>query len=554
MTDKRFRSAKWIGLLVLALVLIVTAGCQALGGVDFNAMLKQTLKVTSYESNQKLEMKLLVNNDSLAELPKEEQELFNLISNISVQLDNTKTSKNGELSAEGKLSLGEKTIGFKLAMDQKLVSLNLDGAKKPIVIHLPQPEAGAAGAASTTAASQESLTETGMKMLDSISGFTIDNLPNPTHLSVDAGQDTINGESVIGMKIHAELTGTELLDWMKSYIDALLKDQEGMKSMITGVYEALASQADALQSSGAAAEVESIFGSLPEEDESANQIDQAIAEITDMLTQASEELKTTDPEDQKVVDGIFTKDTYVKGDVFVDSKLDIRKSVIEASIKPDLTALDEMTAADQAAGSDDEDAINVIQADRSDIPFEGVWFRMTTERWNVNGDVVPVKPEAPAGAFDMDQAGNMQGYDVLRQFEPNSVVYGLLHNQLHISKQAVSLDLNYSRPAPILTPAGVTLVPMRAVAESLGAKISKDASGKLHVIDPATNGDIVLKVGSSSVVVNGKTEKWSFPPTVVNGTTYVPARPFIAALKGSLSWEKSYFGDGNMIVITREPV
>lgn len=553
MTLKRFRSAKWLGLLVLTLVLIVTAGCQALGGVDFNAMLKQTLKVTSFESNQKLEMKLLVDNKALTEMPKEEQELYKLISSISVELDNAKTSKTGELSAEGKLSLGEKAIGFKLAMDQKLVSLNLDGAKKPIIIHLPQSEEGMTGGAA--AAAPESLTEAGMKLLDSVSGFTIDNLPNPTHLSVDPGQDTINGESVIGMKVHAELTGTELLDWVKSYIDALLKDKDGLKAMVTGVYETVASEADALQSSGAAAEVESIFGSLPEEDHSAEEIDQAVGEITDMLTQASDGLKPTDQEDQKVIDGILGNDTYVKGDVFVDSKLDIRKAVIEASIKPDLAALDEVTSKDEGAASDVGEEDDFSEAPpQSDTPFEGVWIRMTTERWNINGDVVPVKPEAPVGSFDIEQTDNMQGYDVLRQFEPNSVVYGLLHNQLHISKQVVSLDTNYSRPAPILTPAGVSLVPMRAVAESLGGTISKDANGKLHVVDPATGTTIIMKVGSGNVVVNGKTVKWSFPPTVVNGTTYVPARPFVAALQGSLSWEKSYFGDGGMLVITREPV
>ncbi|SEO18020.1 copper amine oxidase N-terminal domain-containing protein [Paenibacillus sp. OV219] len=548
MTARRL-STKWVGLLLLSLVLIITAGCQALGGVDFNAMLKQSLKVTSFESKETIELKLLLKDEALKQLTKEDQELINLISHLTLQLDNVRTSKSGDVSAAGKLLLGDKEIGFNIAIDQKLVALNLEGAKEPIIIHLPEveEEAVATGPVGAAGAAPENLAETGMKMMDSLSGFTINNLPNPTHLSVDAGQDNVNGESVIGMKIHAELTGKELWDWIKSYIDALLKDQEGLKAMLTGVYEALASQEDALQSMGA----ESIFGSLPEKEDSADQIKQAVDEITQMLTETSDELKKAEQENKDLIDGIFNDGTYVLGDVFIDSKLDIRKSVIEASIKPNLTEL--AARPDAAADEEDEDVL-AVQDELDEMPFEGVWVKITTERWNVNGDVVPVKPTATAESFDVEQLNKMQGYDVLRQFEPNSVVYGLLHNQLHVSKQAVSLDMKYSNLTPIVTPAGITIVPLRVVAESLGASVMKDASGKLVVVDPATHTTIALKVGSSNAVVNGKTVKWSFPPTIVNGTTYVPARPFVAALHGSLSWEDSYYGDWHTLVISREPV
>ncbi|AZN40095.1 copper amine oxidase N-terminal domain-containing protein [Paenibacillus albus] len=549
MRTRRF-STKWIGLLLLSLVLIITAGCQALGGVDFNAMLKQTFKVTSLESKETIELKLLLKDAALEKLPKEEQELIKLISHITLQLDNVKTSQSGDMSAAGKLVLGDKEIGFNLAIDQKLVAINLEGAKNPIVIHIPEGEdiaASKAEAGAAGAAAPESLTESGKKVIDALTGFTINNLPNPTHLSVDAGQDNINGESVTGMKIHAELTGKELWNWIKSYIDALLKDKEGLKAMLTGVYEALASQADALQSTGA----ESIFGSLPEEDDSAGQIKEAVDEITQMLTETSDELKKAEQDNKELIDGIFNNGTYVKGDVFIDSKLDIRKSVIEAAIKPDLAKINAVTAA--ADGEDDEDVL-AVQDELDEMPFEGVWVKISSERWNVNGDVVPVKPGVSPDSFDMEQLNRMQGYEVLRQFQPNSVIYGLLHNQMHISKQTVNLDMKYSQLAPIVTPAGVTLIPLRVVAGALGASVTKDANGKLIVYDPATKTKLALKVGSSNAVVNGNAVKWSFPPTIVNGTTYVPARPFVAALHGSLKWENSYYGDWRMLVISREPV
>ena len=85
-------SKKAVSLLLLAIMLIVVAGCQAMGGVDFNQMLKQAVKVTSFEGNETFEFKLLLKDDALKDIPAEEAELLDLVSNIKLQLNDMKVS------------------------------------------------------------------------------------------------------------------------------------------------------------------------------------------------------------------------------------------------------------------------------------------------------------------------------------------------------------------------------------------------------------------------------------------------------------------------------
>ncbi|RAP75375.1 copper amine oxidase N-terminal domain-containing protein [Paenibacillus montanisoli] len=532
------------GLLLLALIVAIMAGCQALGGVDFNAMLKQSLKVTSYEGSQTVEFKLLPKEDALKEASKEEKALFDLIAAVKLELHHVKIAKDGAMSADGKLSLGAKSIAFKAEMDAKLAVIDLEEAKRPIKFRM----AAAAGAGAAPEAEAQ-FTETLKQMSDAASGFAIDNLPNPAHLTVVPGQAQIGGENVGGMKIHAELKGEELFDWVKSYVDALLADKEGLKAVLIELQKLVESQTEGLQSTGA----ESIFGSLPAGEPDTQSVEEAADGVVQLLTEIKDGMAKAEKENQAELRSLFANNTYVKGDLFIDSKLDIRQSVIEASIKPDLEALE--AAATKEADGDEPGSIaeNAMgQLDES-VPFEGIWIKVTSDRWNVNGDVKPVKPNPPRLAIDGDRIAEMQGYEVLRLFKPDSVMYDLLRNQAHISKQTITMYPAFSEDAPIITPAGLTLIPLRSTANGFHASLKKEA-GRLIVQDPATGTTISMKAGSNLVTVGGKQIKWSFPPTLIKGVTYVPARNFVNALGGTLKWEADeYDPEFRVLVMTREP-
>ncbi|NBD26211.1 copper amine oxidase N-terminal domain-containing protein [Paenibacillus glycinis] len=522
------RRKKAIGLLLISMVVLVAAGCQALNGVDFNAMLKQSMNVTSYESNETVAFKLLMNDGADEMLTGEEGELIKLVSDIKLELTDVKTSETGGMSAKGELSLGAKHIAFEAKMNNELAELDLEGAKKPIVISLTDPETDAAAASA-----QESLTAASKQIIDAVSGYAIDNLPNPSHLTVLPGQESVHGETVTGMNVHADLTGKELWDWLKSYIDALIGDKEGLKAMLTGLLEALQSQESAI----AASPVESMFGSLPEEDDTEAAVNDAADEIIDMLTQLQDELAKTETDEAETLDSVLNDGTFVKGDLFIDGKLDIRKAVIEAAVKITEPAI--------AAGDEDED-----MGMEALMPFSGISVKITSDRWNVNGDVQPAQPSGDKSVLNGQALMDMQGYEVLQQFDKNSDVYDLLRNTAHIGRQSLTLSPEFSRNAPIITPSGITIVPLRYTAEAFGAALTK-SGGSLIVKDGATNTTISLKNGSSNAIINGKTVKWGFPTTVVNGVTYVPARDFAQALGASIEWEQ--YGGVKALTLVREP-
>jgi len=48
---------------------------------------------------------------------------------------------------------------------------------------------------------------------------------------------------------------------------------------------------------------------------------------------------------------------------------------------------------------------------------------------------------------------------------------------------------------------------------------------------------IILQIGSSSFTVNGKTEYLDSPPVIKNSRTFVPIRPIVEALGGSVAWD-----------------
>lgn len=91
---------------------------------------------------------------------------------------------------------------------------------------------------------------------------------------------------------------------------------------------------------------------------------------------------------------------------------------------------------------------------------------------------------------------------------------------------------------------GRALVPIRAVAESLKAKVDYDARARVVII---TRGDatIRLPIDSTVAVVNGHEVHLDVAATIRNGRTIVPLRFVSEALSTQVSWD----GAAKMIVI-----
>jgi hypothetical protein len=534
---KKFgRSSKLLALL-LSLTLVFVAGCQAIANVDFNTVLNKALKVTSTEGKQSIELKMLFDEQAFVGLPEEEMALMKLVSSLKLQLDNVKVQDSSNLSLNGSLIFGDATsIKFSLKMSDTLAVMELEGAKQPFVLDLTSESLlGLTGipvfpvadeeTAAKPALDEASMTALGHQIVDTVGAYAINNLPNPERIQVKPAIEPINGISTSLTHVHIDLDGPEIWTWLKKYVDALVADRAGLDKMVAGVFEILAGNPELWAAMGTVNPFTEGELDAPTPEEMVKEASDAIAV---MLTELQAELKLVETEDKETLDEVLSKDLTIKADVYIDNKLDIRKQVYELSYVP---------------SANPELAV---------LPLKGLTVKVESEAWNVNGAVKAEVPVATESAIHAEQLFTMQGYKILKQFDEKSTIYDLLKNKLHIGKQSVSWFTDDEYNPPIVTPVGVTIIPLRDTAEQLGAVITYDKKTKgIKVFDEATNTTIVVKIGSDKAVVNGKTVKWSFPVTVVDGAAYVPARNIASALGAKISWTE-FYEDVKIFKIERE--
>lgn len=80
-----------------------------------------------------------------------------------------------------------------------------------------------------------------------------------------------------------------------------------------------------------------------------------------------------------------------------------------------------------------------------------------------------------------------------------------------------------------------TLVPLRGITEALGAKVGWNAATSSVTVE-RYGIQLELKVGSSTVLVNGKSEIMDVPVTMKDGRTYVPLRFITQYFGGDVNW------------------
>ncbi len=96
--------------------------------------------------------------------------------------------------------------------------------------------------------------------------------------------------------------------------------------------------------------------------------------------------------------------------------------------------------------------------------------------------------------------------------------------------------VKFEDQAPIIED-GRTLVPVRALSQTLGAKVNWNSSKRQAEI---TKGDIniVIPIDSDNAYVNGQTAYLDVPAEIMNGRTMVPLRFAAEALNIEISWDQ----------------
>lgn len=523
------------GLLALAMVMLIAAGCQSVGGLDLNKTIKNSLFVTSSESKSTLEFHINWDEEALAEFSEDEQELelLQLFSHIKLETDQVKMQDETHVSMEGNLILGEEeavSIGFAMRMDEKTLVIELDGAKVPFTFDLTGEamlEAygieGMEEEVEEPAIDDEALTQLGFDMIDIIGDYGIGNLPNPKDLKVAPVNVPIGGVNTQLMKAEFTMDGEALWDWIRQYVDALAADRDGLEKAVEGILELLESQPGLWEAIGEFDPIQDGVLDAPTIDDVAEETVNAIAEF---LASLQEELDWMEEEEQETLATVFSEELKLSSAIYVDSKLDIRKQQFELSYTPDASMIEELM-----------------------LPFTSFSIKSDNEQWNVNGTVEAAEPVVTEDAQPLEQIEH--GFQFIGHVEEDSDLYDLLKNKLHITRQSYDSFID-SWDEPIVIPGYITIVAVRDVAEAFGAEITYDPTARqVKLYDQPTDTTIVFTTDSDVVNVNGKNEIWPVSVTNVDGTTYVPARKLAEALGAEIEWREVY-GDYQSLMIERE--
>jgi hypothetical protein len=108
---------------------------------------------------------------------------------------------------------------------------------------------------------------------------------------------------------------------------------------------------------------------------------------------------------------------------------------------------------------------------------------------------------------------------------------------MNVGSSGIVLD------APPVIVAGRTLVPIRAVVESLGGTVAWDAASQTVTVS-LDGTELKLVIGKSSALVNGKSTPVdstspNFAPQIVNSRTMLPLRFVAESLGADVQWEES---------------
>jgi hypothetical protein len=128
--------------------------------------------------------------------------------------------------------------------------------------------------------------------------------------------------------------------------------------------------------------------------------------------------------------------------------------------------------------------------------------------------------------------------NVIRYLNRTGLILGLLLTTLTASMASIRVEVNgltLHSGVPAMQVNGRTMVPLRGIFESLGARVDWDgASNTITATNHDTN--VQLSVGQTNAFVNGRTVSLDVPAMMLHRTTMVPLRFVSEALGADVKW------------------
>lgn len=482
----------------LVLLMVVLTGCQAVGGVDVGKAMANGASIKSGESRQSMN----INIEPAKEFATEKDlEMIELINSISLDIDQAKMKDAKTASIKGTLSMEGAKLPFHLSMNESQLVIDLDGAQKPLYISLDTFQDAQALPMVDTKALEKQLEELSPKLFS----FVLKHLSNPKNISVTPVQESVNGEALSLSKLHLEVSGEEMLAMVKPFLTSISKDEQGLKDLIGDLYDVFYPLLEAVNEVEGGGD-ETLNSIVPESKDEAVASLYAIIKVglDSMLVNYDQELNNLLNETPEFKT-VFGTDTKLKLDFYLDSKLDVRKQNFE---------------------------LKVALPASEDLPVNSVTVSGDSEQWNIGGTVAVDEVDVSGGVMDLMKDDITPG-QMLRNFDSNSLAYQLLKDEAGITSKSVVLfpDDEYAGAITVKNTTFVPLryVSEELDAEVKWTK----GSNQIVVIDDITGDEIVLTVGSKKATVAGKEVTMVESAYVgKDGKTYVPLR-FVAESLGA---------------------
>lgn len=192
-------------------------------------------------------------------------------------------------------------------------------------------------------------------------------------------------------------------------------------------------------------------------------------------------------------------------------------------------------------------AVFAASTDTMFVNDEAIDGSILTESTNIDPSTVTLPPAVPDTLEGTVQAIKVSPSDLT--LYPKAATLFNKNNAMGFKVFAKGALVDFSKYDNVMPDiiGGRTLIPVRAMAESLGAQVTFDSSTQ-EIRITLNDRSVTLKVNSSEAMVNGTSSMLEVPATTVNGRTMIPLRFVGEAFGKQVGWYPS--GDAKVISIT----
>ncbi|SFK77011.1 Copper amine oxidase N-terminal domain-containing protein [Paenibacillus sp. 1_12] len=513
---KNRKSHSWIALLLVAALIMLT-GCQSVDGYDLNKVMQNSFSIQSAESAQTIALELTP-NPLATNMNTDDKKALELFSNIKLTITEAKQQDFTHASMKGIFEYNKGKIPFQMTVTDQDYTILVEGAKKPIVIH---NNGSMQQAQQSLSKEMQDLTkqmyQNAYKWYPSIGSFFTGILPNPNKISVSSGSEMVGTEGLNGKKIHVELKGSELVELTRSLLKNLLADDKALKEVLGQIYDLLVPivKQALKENQGESSPYDDMIS--PYLNNKTLAVELAFTYITSQVKQIVEYYDTYVRELSLPGSGdslkVLLSDNFsVKTDLFVDNDLMPRRSTNEIMLTlPD----DNKTAVKSIKLTTTSQMWNINKPVKAAVIDTSAGLTEITSLSKPNQILAALDPKSSL-------------YELLK--------YDLHITKKDINLLMDNYSGFDDTTKPFYRD-GVIMVPARFVVEKLDAEVNWNASNQqVTVTDPLSGVVIKLNIGSKQAIVNGLIKPLEVEAELKDGTTFVPVRFIAENLGATVNW------------------